>query len=68
MLLKQQIRKNRKCLVVMAALFLFSLPFSNLSAQIFIQAEDYSGMQGIETEAANDDGGGVNVGWIDNSD
>lgn len=68
MLFKEQIRKKRKCLVVMATLFLFSLPLSNLSAQIFIQAEDYSDMQGIETQITSDDGGGINVGWIDNND
>jgi len=39
-----------------------------LSSQIFIQAEDYSNMQGVETEVTYDEGGGVNVGWIDNND
>jgi hypothetical protein len=33
-----------------------------------IQAEDYSGMQGIQTEATTDVGGGKNVGWIDVGD
>ncbi|HYG38192.1 MAG TPA: carbohydrate-binding protein [Cytophagales bacterium] len=33
-----------------------------------IQAESYSTMNGIETEATTDTGGGQNVGWIDAGD
>ncbi len=33
-----------------------------------IQAEDYTQMQGIQTETTIDAGGGTNVGWIDNGD
>ena len=33
-----------------------------------IQAEDYSAMNGIQTEGTNDAGGGQNVGYIDNGD
>ncbi|NII28806.1 carbohydrate-binding protein [Pseudoflavitalea sp. X16] len=35
---------------------------------ITIQAENYSNMQGIQTEACTDAGGGQNVGWIDATD
>ncbi len=33
-----------------------------------IEAEDYSDMFGIDTENTSDDGGGLNVGWIDDGD
>jgi hypothetical protein len=33
-----------------------------------IQAEGYSAMSGIQTEATTDAGGGLNVGWIDAND
>ncbi len=33
-----------------------------------IEAENYSRMQGVQTENTSDVGGGLNVGWIDNSD
>ena len=33
-----------------------------------IEAEEYSTMSGIQTEATNDTGGGLNVGWIDSGD
>ncbi len=33
-----------------------------------IQAEDYTDMFGIQTEATTDVGGGLNVGWIDEGD
>ncbi|WP_075602711.1 carbohydrate-binding protein [Saccharicrinis aurantiacus] len=35
---------------------------------ILIEAEDYFEMSGIQTENTSDIGGGLNVGWIDNSD
>lgn len=33
-----------------------------------IQAENYSAMAGVQTEATSDSGGGLNVGWIDTND
>jgi endoglucanase len=33
-----------------------------------IEAEQYTGMYGIQTENTNDAGGGLNVGWQDNND
>lgn len=33
-----------------------------------IEAEDYFSMKGVQTEATSDIGGGLNVGWIDNTD
>ncbi len=33
-----------------------------------IQAENYSTMAGVQTEATTDTGGGINVGWIDAGD
>ncbi|MBN2281114.1 MAG: glycoside hydrolase family 3 C-terminal domain-containing protein [Candidatus Marinimicrobia bacterium] len=33
-----------------------------------IEAEDWSQMEGVQTEGTTDIGGGVNVGWIDNND
>lgn len=33
-----------------------------------IQAENYSAMSGVQTEATTDAGGGLNVGWIDAND
>jgi hypothetical protein len=33
-----------------------------------IQAENYSAMAGVQTEATTDAGGGLNVGYIDNAD
>jgi chitinase len=35
---------------------------------ITIQAENYSSMAGVQTEATTDAGGGSNVGWIDATD
>lgn len=40
-----------------------STPFSTT-----IQAENYSAMAGIQTEATTDAGGGLNVGWIEAND
>lgn len=34
----------------------------------FIEAEDYFDMFGVQTETTTDDGGGLNVGWIDDGD
>ena len=33
-----------------------------------VQAESYSAMAGVQTEATTDTGGGTNVGWIDTGD
>ena len=38
------------------------------SSGILIQAENYSNMAGIQTEATTDEGGGSNVGYIDATD
>ncbi|MFL5772284.1 MAG: carbohydrate-binding protein, partial [Flavisolibacter sp.] len=38
------------------------------SSSIRIEAENYSAMSGIQTESANDVGGGLDVGWQDNND
>jgi len=35
---------------------------------VLIQAENYSSMLGVQTEATTDTGGGQNVGWIDTGD
>ncbi|MGL6160404.1 glycosyl hydrolase [Microbulbifer sp.] len=36
--------------------------------ELQIEAEDYTAMAGVQTEATSDDGGGLNVGWIDAGD
>ncbi|OQP61756.1 glycoside hydrolase [Niastella vici] len=42
---------------------------TNTSAtSILIQAENYNNMAGIQTETCTDDGGGLNVGYIDATD
>jgi beta-glucosidase len=33
-----------------------------------IEAEDYSNMYGVQTETTSDNGGGLDIGWIDNGD
>ena len=38
------------------------------STGILIQAENYNNMAGIQTETCTDDGGGLNVGYIDATD
>ncbi len=38
------------------------------SSSVLIQAEDYSAMSGIQTEATTDNGGGLNVGYTDTGD
>ncbi|NII28807.1 carbohydrate-binding protein [Pseudoflavitalea sp. X16] len=37
-------------------------------SSVLIQAENYSAMLGVQTEATTDAGGGQNVGWIDAND
>ncbi|WP_205510536.1 carbohydrate-binding protein [Longitalea arenae] len=41
---------------------------SNPGTAITIQAESYTSMSGVQTEATTDAGGGQNVGWIDAND
>ena len=36
--------------------------------QVRVEAEDYDAMEGIQTEQTMDEGGGLNVGWIDAGD
>lgn len=38
------------------------------SYSTLIQAENYSAMNGVQTESTTDAGGGLNVGWIDAND
>lgn len=38
------------------------------SSSVVVQAESFSYMKGIQTEATSDAGGGLNVGWIDAGD
>ena len=38
------------------------------TSSVFIQAEDYSAMNGIQTEPTTDSGGGLNVGYADTGD
>ncbi|NHN24809.1 carbohydrate-binding protein [Flavobacterium jejuense] len=38
------------------------------SSSVLIQAEDYSAMNGIQTEPTTDSGGGLNVGYADTGD
>jgi beta-glucanase (GH16 family) len=40
----------------------------NTASSTLIQAESYSNMSGVATEATTDDGGGQDVGWIDAGD
>jgi len=39
-----------------------------ISVPGIVQAESYASMSGIGTETTTDDGGGLDVGWIDNGD
>lgn len=41
---------------------------ANTGSSTLIQAESYSSMSGVQTEATTDDGGGLNVGYIDAGD
>lgn len=48
-----------------------SFDFGNTAApptSIQIEAENYAAMSGVSTETTTDDGGGLNVGWIDQND
>jgi len=50
------------------ALFLLSLTTVSAAGPGKIEAESYSVMSGVATEACTDAGGGLNVGWIDQGD
>lgn len=43
-------------------------PGGGVDLQLVTEAENYSAMNGVQTEATSDTGGGINVGWIDNGD
>jgi len=43
-------------------------PDPNPPASLKIEAENYTAMNGIQTETTQDAGGGLNVGWQDNND
>jgi beta-glucanase (GH16 family) len=46
----------------------FTITVSGSVSSVTIQAESYSSMSGVQTEATSDAGGGTNVGWIDAGD
>ncbi len=68
--MKRILQKSKSSVFTKAfALFCFVVTLSlNVNAQIFVQAEDYKSMSGVQTEGTSDAGGGINVGWIDNND
>jgi Glycosyl hydrolase family 26/Carbohydrate binding module (family 6) len=41
---------------------------SRSNSKLYIQAENYSNMSGVQTENTTDSSGGTNVGWIDAGD
>lgn len=43
-------------------------PVADSDFSLTTQAESYSSMSGVDTEQTSDSGGGLDVGWIDNSD
>ena len=43
-------------------------PPTGVTIPAIIQAEDYTNMSGVQTQTTSDDGGGLNVGWIDSGD
>lgn len=43
-------------------------PVADSGFSLTTQAESYSSMSGVDTEQTSDSGGGLDVGWIDNSD
>ncbi|MFC2138342.1 carbohydrate-binding protein [Bacteroidota bacterium] len=54
-----------KALFIICLFMTYSISFYS---QIFFEAEDYTDMSGVQTEGTSDEGGGINVGWIDNGD
>lgn len=46
----------------------FKVEYMGSPLPVTIQAEDYTSMSGIQTQATTDTGGGLNVGYIDASD
>ncbi len=61
-------QKTKMNLKAMTFLGLFSLIQISSFGQIFIEAEDYNDMFGIQTENTLDIGGGLNIGYIDSND
>jgi beta-glucanase (GH16 family) len=64
------LQANRKQGFLKVLVFWGLLSFVQLPAysQIFIQAEDFVEMNGVQTENCTDHGGGLNVGYIDDGD
>jgi beta-glucanase (GH16 family) len=63
-----QLLFNVKAIKVLIILGLASIPAIHVSGQLFIEAESYKTMLGVQTEGTADNGGGINVGWIDAGD
>lgn len=63
--MNRKIINKRKLALAFLAIM---LGITSAYSQLNIQAEDYAAMKGVETEGCSDVGGGINVGWIDNSD
>jgi hypothetical protein len=60
---------NAKSLKLSLLAFVFLLLTTMpVFSQLFIEAEDYTQMNGVQFEGTSDDGGGLNLGWIDNND
>lgn len=60
---------NSGSLLQVAEVEIFGTPgITNAIFSQTIQAENYSAMAGIQTEATTDAGGGLNVGWIETND
>jgi beta-glucanase (GH16 family) len=49
-------------------LVIFMLAYNTASAQLFIDAVEYDDMFGVQVQHNSDEGGGMNVGWIDSYD
>lgn len=54
--------------IAIVAIAITFISMKQLAGQIFIEAEDYSAMKGIDVQGTSDLGGGLNVGWIENTD
>lgn len=59
----RQLGKNT--LLAVSLLIVFN---SSAFSQIFIEAESYTTMEGVQHEGTSDEGGGENIGWIDDGD
>jgi beta-glucanase (GH16 family) len=60
--------KMKATIKLLALIGIMGLFPSGTYAQLFTEFEDYSSMQGIQTEGCSDFGGGLNVGYIDEND